>query len=155
MKCTLVYIKWKRIYYYYYNLTLVSFPRNLFYMSSTHWVHLGFVLGIGVILIYERPHGHIVNYKINLSCLENFKNTSKIKSAWWAVKSAYMNNHAHPSSKPKYKKKLSSIWIIHSIISHAKKESTEGWKGKYEEEKDKECLSVWVFLHSSDTTKYG
>jgi len=110
---------------------------------------------IGVIVIYERPYGHIVNYKINLSCLENVKNTSKIKLAWWAVKSAYMNNHVQPSRKPKYKKNLSSIWIIHSIISHAKKESTEGWKGKYEEEKDKESLSVWVSLHSSGTTKSG
>ena len=99
----------------------------LFYRWSTHLVLLGFVLGLRAIVIYWRPYGHIVSCKekfvLSLKCW----NTSKIKSA-------YMKSHVHLWKKPIYKRNSSSIWIIHSLISHMKKEAIEGRRKKYEEE---------------------
>ena len=78
------------------------------------------------------------------------------RSSW--PKSCQVGLHEEqcpPLKKPIYKRNSSSIWIIHSRISHVKKEVAEGQRRKCEEEKYKESRSVWVSLHSFGNAKLG
>jgi len=43
-----------------------------------------------------------------------------------------------PLRKPIYKRNSSSTWVIHSLISYAKKEEEESQRRKCEEDKDKD-----------------